>query len=381
MAYQQARELTRHEATLEIPAAKLAAILAILNEVLLTTGDEAQRILNQIRGRRSALPLTFGELRNMVASQTDPLVADGGKIASHAIAAGVTDLGEAPTDLARVLILITPDLEPCDKCGNFPVSTLGGQVSMLFEGRCPHNECSGLITAVEQGKEFDSWTFPVVKMVPWAQTHDRASDAARHWPIRHDAVMRECCLADNLKSAMEREGLIVLDGKFKGQPDVVKFLIFANRGMRSCGNSGLADVFASLSDPVLIAGCGYDFTALRQICREAKEWKPQAQPVRLSVQSVSRASEGSSNEAIERLLSKMFSVLEMRRLVRYQTNGDDLEKELPGEGTSPAALASAVADLLMRNGLVTHAFFDSLNNARPRRVAEIEIVRDQVLGR
>lgn len=73
----------------------------------------------------------------------------------------------------------------------------------------------------------------------------------------------------------------------------------------------------------------------------------------------------------------MFSSDELRRLVRYMPNGgDDLVAHLPGRTSSPAALANALVEELVRRGLLDSDFMDLLERERPGRKADIRALRE-----
>lgn len=77
------------------------------------------------------------------------------------------------------------------------------------------------------------------------------------------------------------------------------------------------------------------------------------------------------------LLLSLFSDSELRRLVRWGPNGRDLEARLPGRHVSPAELASAVADLYEREGLLPD-LPQMLLTERPRRSDDIHVVFEQL---
>lgn len=79
--------------------------------------------------------------------------------------------------------------------------------------------------------------------------------------------------------------------------------------------------------------------------------------------------------ALHGLLLSLFSADELRRFIRYGPDGDAIAAELPGASASPAALAEAVVTALDTRGLDDH-FFDRVLAERPRRVADINTVRD-----
>jgi len=79
--------------------------------------------------------------------------------------------------------------------------------------------------------------------------------------------------------------------------------------------------------------------------------------------------------ALHGLLLSLFSADELRRFIRYGPDGDAIAAELPGASASPAALAEAVVTALETRGLDDH-FFDRVLAERPRRVADINTVRD-----
>ena len=79
--------------------------------------------------------------------------------------------------------------------------------------------------------------------------------------------------------------------------------------------------------------------------------------------------------ALHGLLLSLFSADELRRFIRYGPDGDAITAELPGASASPAALAEAVVQALETRGLDEH-FFERVIAERPRRVADIDKVRD-----
>jgi len=85
-----------------------------------------------------------------------------------------------------------------------------------------------------------------------------------------------------------------------------------------------------------------------------------------------------ARRAVERMLLQMFSLSEMRRLVRYLPNGGQMSAELPGRWVSPRDMAEAVVEVLNRNQALDGAFFDAVIEERPRRRHEVEEVRDIV---
>lgn len=74
------------------------------------------------------------------------------------------------------------------------------------------------------------------------------------------------------------------------------------------------------------------------------------------------------------LLLSMFSADEIRRFFRYQPNGSDFAAGLPGSTASPAAVAQAAADMLIRHGMLTRSLRDALVAERPRRADQIDAV-------
>ena len=88
----------------------------------------------------------------------------------------------------------------------------------------------------------------------------------------------------------------------------------------------------------------------------------------------------SPNESPARRLTQlflgMFSADELRRLLRYSFP-DELVQSLPGANASPAALADAASEALLRRGDLD-VLWPRLVQERPRRQAEIEAVRDLV---
>lgn len=84
-----------------------------------------------------------------------------------------------------------------------------------------------------------------------------------------------------------------------------------------------------------------------------------------------------AHKALESLLLSMFSADELRRHLRYLPGGEGVVGALPGMNASPAALAHEAVAVLARADILGDAsFWASLHEARPRRVAEIERVRE-----
>ncbi len=81
-------------------------------------------------------------------------------------------------------------------------------------------------------------------------------------------------------------------------------------------------------------------------------------------------------QRLTRLFLSMWSADELRRLLRYNFP-EDLANAMPGANASPAALAEAASQaLLRRNDLA--ALWPCLIQDRPRRAHEIEAIRDAV---
>lgn len=79
---------------------------------------------------------------------------------------------------------------------------------------------------------------------------------------------------------------------------------------------------------------------------------------------------------LTQLLLSMFSADELRRLLRYSFP-EELVMGLPGANASPLALADAATEALLRRQDL-EALWPRLLEERPRRRAEIEVVRDRV---
>lgn len=77
---------------------------------------------------------------------------------------------------------------------------------------------------------------------------------------------------------------------------------------------------------------------------------------------------------LQSLLLRMFSASEMRRLVSWMPNGDELRHSLPDRTVPPVELASELVDLLSRRDLIKQELFALLTQERPRRAREIEMV-------
>ncbi len=77
--------------------------------------------------------------------------------------------------------------------------------------------------------------------------------------------------------------------------------------------------------------------------------------------------------ALTRLLLGMFSGDELRRLIRYLPDGDQLSADLPGATASLATLVDSAVITLERHGILSdESFFARLREERPRRTAEID---------
>ena len=78
------------------------------------------------------------------------------------------------------------------------------------------------------------------------------------------------------------------------------------------------------------------------------------------------------------MLLKMFSVSEMRRLIRFGVDGELLSNLLPGPIASPSDVATSIVMTLhnMDNDekVVLRSFFSNVIETRPRRRDEIEKV-------
>lgn len=84
--------------------------------------------------------------------------------------------------------------------------------------------------------------------------------------------------------------------------------------------------------------------------------------------------------ALHRLLLAMYGAEELRRLIRYLSDGSTLEAALPGPTASMAALVAAVVEVLVQRSAIDGEFFDVLLDTRPRRAVEIQQVRQMFLG-
>jgi SEFIR domain len=83
----------------------------------------------------------------------------------------------------------------------------------------------------------------------------------------------------------------------------------------------------------------------------------------------------SNHEALGALLLSLFSAGELRRLLRYGPQGDQIDVALPGSNASPASIAEDAVAQLVKRGLVGDDLFARLVNERPGRAADIERVR------
>jgi hypothetical protein len=75
-------------------------------------------------------------------------------------------------------------------------------------------------------------------------------------------------------------------------------------------------------------------------------------------------------ENLSQLLISMFSADELRRLLRWRY--PQIEPNLPGPLSSPAALAADAVRALENEGLIDDEFFRMLRDERPRRATEID---------
>jgi len=267
----QIKEMTENDRRIELPPEKVKAVLVVFDQVLFTQGQEAQNILDSMRGRRGrGKPLTFGELVGL---------ADESKISAAAIAIGITDLGSGPpVDLARVLHLIAhPSIAICENktCSRYAVAEEGGVVTLLIEGRCPF--CGSLITAPKQEEPFIAWTTGL-EMAP-AVTHDRITIPHLPLPLRNDVVLTEAggnlySISPTLLQAMQVEGLEIVLNEKTGEkvPSISHFLHFLSRGPLSSRFRGKDEVLISLGNTRSFGA--YDLTSLRSVVRDAKGWRP-----------------------------------------------------------------------------------------------------------
>lgn len=84
------------------------------------------------------------------------------------------------------------------------------------------------------------------------------------------------------------------------------------------------------------------------------------------------------HKALETLLLSMFPADELRLFLRYLPDGERLSKSLPGANASAMALAHGVVEALAGTGYIGEIdFWRRLAAERPRRIAEIEDVRQQ----
>ncbi|MEO1334313.1 MAG: hypothetical protein AAFV29_01660 [Myxococcota bacterium] len=81
--------------------------------------------------------------------------------------------------------------------------------------------------------------------------------------------------------------------------------------------------------------------------------------------------EDGSDLRLRKLLLKMFSASELRRVVRYGPRGDEASTELPGVEVSLSKLAEEVLDIWRRYELIDQELMERLIDERPRRKDEI----------
>ncbi len=273
------RELSLNERQIEIPSEKIAGILQVFDQILGTQGEEAQKILVEMRGRRGrSRVLTFGELVGLSKDTT---------IDAAAIKVGITDLGAGPmATLAQILPFIADPLVPiCESCKRYAVSEEGGVFKFLFkEGtRCPFKECGALIRASKnQEKPFVAWT-TLEEMAPNA-THDRTSIDHTPLPLRNDIILAESGkglyqIDSRILEALRQEEMKTENG----DPDIARLLMYLAHGeprkyFSSGGRTVLLDrVLESLETPKLFGA--RDTIAIQATVMKAKGWKPgQFQP-------------------------------------------------------------------------------------------------------
>lgn len=82
---------------------------------------------------------------------------------------------------------------------------------------------------------------------------------------------------------------------------------------------------------------------------------------------------------LHELLGSLFSAEELRVHLAHEREGGGLANALPEVGVSPTQLVSAAVGALRRRGLIDRDFFDNLEAARPKRIAEIRKARGQWL--
>lgn len=72
-------------------------------------------------------------------------------------------------------------------------------------------------------------------------------------------------------------------------------------------------------------------------------------------------------ENLTKFLLSAFSAEEFRRFVRYLSNGDFLEKLLPGQNDSAYKIISDGVKILWEHYAINNEFFKKLKIERPRR--------------
>lgn len=102
-------------------------------------------------------------------------------------------------------------------------------------------------------------------------------------------------------------------------------------------------------------------------------------PLRERQPSSAPPSTGTVHTRFTKLLLAGFSDGEIRRLVRYLPDGEELSRGLPGDTASPMAVADAVTGILIRHGRLNRSLRDVLVAERPKRADEIDAFFSSIL--
>lgn len=91
------------------------------------------------------------------------------------------------------------------------------------------------------------------------------------------------------------------------------------------------------------------------------------------------SSTGTVHTRFTKLLLASFSDSEIRRLVRYLPDGEELSRGLPGDTASPMAVADTATGILIRHGRLNRSLRDVLVAERPKRADEIDAFFSSIL--